>query len=116
VVGAQGVVSQPSVAVLKVSGELEIGRRWEIREALRLTGTERAVLVDFSDVTYADSTALSELVRLHREAEAQHTRMAVLIGNAQFGRLIQYAGLSQVFAVFDERGRALAFLEEQDRP
>jgi anti-anti-sigma regulatory factor len=67
-------------------------------------------------VTYADSTALSELVRLHREAVAQNIRMVVLIGNAQFARLIQYAGLSQLFAVFEERAAAMTFLEEHDQP
>jgi len=106
-------VNRQSISVLKVSGELEIGRRSEIRDALRLTGAEYAVLIDFSEVTYADSTALSELVRLHREAEAQNTRVAVLVGHPQFGRLLQYAGLAQAFAVFEERGAALAFLAEQ---
>jgi anti-sigma B factor antagonist len=114
-VGASSIVNGPSISVLKIAGELEIGRRSEIRQALQLTGTERAVLVDFSEVTYADSTALSELVRLHREAEAHNIRLAILIGAPQFARLLQYAGLGQLFALFEERGSALAFLGEQDQ-
>lgn len=109
-------MSQPSISVLKISGELEIGRREEIREALRLTGAEKALLVDFSEVTYADSTALSELVRLHRDAQTRKIPLAVLIGTPQFARLLQYAGLGQAFAIFEGRGAALAFLGERTSP
>jgi anti-anti-sigma regulatory factor len=78
--------------VIKLSGELEIGRRAEIRAALHVGGGEKAFLIDFSEVTYADSTAVAELVRFHAEAAAAGVPVAVVIGNRQFARLLQYAG------------------------
>jgi anti-anti-sigma factor len=99
------------MSVIALDGELEIGRKAEIRQALRLGGDERSLLIDFSAVTYADSTALAELIRFHREAEAAGIPVAILLGNPQFSRLLQYSGLSNAFAVFDDRAAALASLE-----
>jgi anti-anti-sigma regulatory factor len=45
-----------------LAGELEISRKREMRDALALSESARAVLLDLSDVTYADSTALTELL------------------------------------------------------
>jgi anti-anti-sigma factor len=99
------------MSVIALGGELEIGRKAEIRQALRLGGDERSLLIDFSAVTYADSTALAELIRFHREAEAAGVPVAILTGTPQFSRLLQYAGLSGAFAVFEDRAAALASLE-----
>ncbi len=103
-------MSAQSISVIKLSGELEIGRRAEIRAALHVGGGEKAFLIDFSEVTYADSTAVAELVRFHAEAAAAGVPVAVVIGNRQFARLLQYAGLGDAFAIFDSRAAALTFL------
>jgi anti-anti-sigma factor len=80
---------------------------------LHLGGSEGGILVDFFDVTYADSTTLAELLRFRREAEAQRIPVAIVIGSRQFARLIQYAGLEDAFAVFDNRAAALTFLSTE---
>jgi anti-anti-sigma factor len=98
------------VAVIRLSGELEISRKNEVARALQLTGTEGGIIVDFFDVTYADSTALAELLRFRGEAAARNIPVAIVIGSRQFSRLIQYAGLSDAFALFDDSGAAAAFL------
>jgi anti-anti-sigma factor len=102
-------MSPSSIRVIKLSGELEIGRKAEIRDALKADGGG-PVLVDFSEVTYADSTAVAELLRFHADAVAAGTPVAVVIGTRQFARLLQYAGLGDAFAVFDNRAAALTYL------
>ncbi|HEX3369856.1 MAG TPA: hypothetical protein VHS56_09800, partial [Candidatus Cybelea sp.] len=52
-----------SIETVRLSGELEISRKREIRDAFTLPEGAAAVLVDLSEVTYADSTALTELLR-----------------------------------------------------
>ena len=99
-----------AITVIRLTGELEIGRKDEISRALRLTGSERSILVDFHDVTYADSTSLAELLRFRRDADAHGIPVAIVIGSRQFARLIQYAGLSDAFTVFEDRGAALTYL------
>lgn len=105
-------MSPSSIDVIKLSGELEIARRAEIRAALKVEGGEKPVLIDFSDVTYADSTAVAELLRFHTEAAAARIPVAIVYGSPRFARLLQYAGLSDAFAVFDDRAAALTHLAE----
>ncbi|HKU81199.1 MAG TPA: STAS domain-containing protein, partial [Candidatus Tumulicola sp.] len=107
---ARGVVSAAGVSVVRLAGELEIGRKAEIRDALQLRGSERSVLIDFSQVTYADSTALAELLRFRADAQRREIPIAVLVGSPQLDRIVQYAGLSQAIPIFHERSEALAHL------
>jgi anti-anti-sigma factor len=102
-----------AIAVIRLTGELEISRRDEIAAALRITGTESGILVDFFDVTYADSTTLAELLRFRRQADEHGIAVAIIIGSRQFARLIQYAGLGEAFPVFDNRAAALTFLSSK---
>lgn len=101
-----------SVKVVRLSGELEIGRKDEIRGALSAASGRTPVLLDLSDVTYADSIALTELLRFCSHAEREDRRSALVIQTPQFARLIQYAGLATVFKVFSNRADALAYLSE----
>jgi anti-anti-sigma factor len=104
------VSSGVSIAVIRLGGELEIGRRSEIQNALVVRGDEPGILIDFSEATYADSTTLAELLRFRAEAEQLKVAVAMVIGSRQFARLIQYAGLSQAFKIFESRGDALTYL------
>jgi anti-anti-sigma factor len=101
-----------SIAVIKLSGELEIGRKAEMREALVVPANASAVLLDFSSISYADSSALAELLRFRAEAERAAIPVAIVTGagNRQFSRLLMYAGLNDAFAVFEDRGDALHYL------
>ncbi len=109
-------MNAPSIAVIALSGELEISRKTEIRTALQLNEAARAVLIDCSAVSYADSTALAELMRFHSEADTRGVSVAILIGNKQFARLLEYAGLAGAFAVFESRGAALSYLGKRNAP
>jgi len=96
-----------SIAVIRLTGELEIGRRDEIAAALVVSGAESGILLDFSDVNYADSTSLAELLRFRDDAAQRSVPVAIVIGSKQFARLIQYAGLGHAFRIFDNRAEAL---------
>ncbi len=102
-----------AISVIRLTGELEIGRKDEIARALHIAGPEVGILVDFFDVTYADSTALAELLRFRREADGHNVPVAIVIGSRQFARLIQYAGLADAFPVFDNRAAALTYLSAE---
>jgi anti-anti-sigma factor len=105
-----------SIAVIRLTGELEIGRRDEIASALVLGGTESGVLLDFSDVSYADSTSLAELLRFRDEASKASVPVAIVIGSRQFARLIQYAGLGDAFRIFENRAEALMDISRAGNP
>jgi anti-sigma B factor antagonist len=101
---------QSSLCVVKLTGELDISQREAVAAALQLDDGEGPVLIDLSEVTYADSTVIGELLRLRNNADSRGRRIALLIGNPQFARLLQYAGLGAAFEVFDNRAAALTFL------
>lgn len=105
-----------SIAVIRLEGELEIGRKADVAAALRLNGGESAVLLDFSGVTYADSTTLAELLRFRNEAAERDVAVAILVGNRQFARLVKYAGLADAFRIFDDRASALTELARVPGP
>jgi anti-sigma B factor antagonist len=98
------------IGIVTLRGELDLTRRAELREAFALSDDHSSVLIDLSEVTYADSSILSELLRFRAEAETKHVRLALLIVSRQLSRLIQYAGLAEVFAVYSDRGEALTHL------
>ncbi len=98
------------IGVIVLRGELELSRKGEIRSALQLSDEATSFLIDCSGVTYADSTALAELMRFHREADTKGVNVALLIGNRQFARLLEYAGLPAMFQVFEDRAAALTYL------
>lgn len=102
-----------AIEIVQLDGEIEVGRKQEIRDAFSLRAGARAVLVDLSGVTYADSTALTELLRFCMTAQREKVPIAVVIRTRQFARLVQYAGLASAFRIFDEREQALAYLEKE---
>ena len=104
------MIPSSSITVISLGGELELSRKNEIQHALRLNGRETAVLIDFSDVTYADSTTLAELLRFYSQALQSHVTVALLIKSQQFARVIEYAGLQEAFQVFHDRSAALSYL------
>jgi anti-anti-sigma factor len=98
------------IGIVALSGELDLTRRDELRAAFALSDNHSSVLIDLSDVTYADSSILSELLRFRAEAQEKHVRLALLVVSRQLGRLIQYAGLGEAFAIYSDRGAALTSL------
>ncbi len=103
--------AQPAFEVVTLAGELDIARKEELHRALFVEAEMRGVLVDLSDVTYADSTALTELLRFRMHAEQHGLPVAVVVNGPQLDRIIRYAGLHEVFDIFENRGDAMAHLE-----
>jgi anti-anti-sigma factor len=108
-------VKDGTIGTVRLTGELEIARKREIRDAFEFPENARAVLVDLSEVTYADSTALTELLRFCVTAQRDEIPIAVVIRTPQFSRLVQYAGLAGAFKIFAESDEALAYLSEHVR-
>ncbi|HTX03499.1 MAG TPA: STAS domain-containing protein [Candidatus Acidoferrales bacterium] len=102
--------SDSSVAVIALSGELDVGRSDEVARALELPSGATPVLLDLSDVSYADSTVISALFGFSERAAAANARIAILIVKPQLVRLLEYAGLGEAFPVFRERSAALTYL------
>ncbi len=105
-------MNSDKVSIIRLSGELEIARKSEIRDALAAASDGAAVLLDLGEVTYADSIALTELLRFCADAARNERPVALVIRTPQFARLVQYAGLASAFKIFSEVGEATEYLDE----
>lgn len=98
------------IKIIKLGGELEIARKDEIRDSLASTDGAAGVLLDLAEVTYADSIALTELLRFCADSARNQRPVALVIQTPQFARLVQYAGLASAFKIFAENAAAMEYL------
>ncbi len=105
-------MNQNAIKTISLSGELDIGRKNEIREALRRSAADRAVLIDLSDVTYADSVALTELLRFCVASSHDAIPVALVVRTPQFARVVEYAGLAAAFKIFRDPDAAQTYLRQ----
>jgi len=99
------------IEVVELTGELDLARKEELRAALSLDGGD-GILLDLSGVGYADSTALTELLRFRLRAKERDLPVALVITTPQLDRIVRYAGLYEVFDVFTNRDDARRHLED----
>lgn len=80
------------------NGEYDLTSKHQLREAFGfLADAERAVL-DFNEVTYLDSTALSELTLLHKSRSAAGLDAATIVtSNGNILRLFEIVDMRQFF-------------------
>jgi anti-sigma B factor antagonist len=107
------VKARPTYEVVSLAGELDIARKEELHSALSIGPFARGILLDLTDVTYADSTALTELLRFRLQAEQRSVPVAIVVTSPQLDRIIRYAGLHEVFDIFEHRNDALTHLESR---
>jgi len=84
--------------VMVFNGEYDLTSKHQLREAFTfMADAERAVL-DFNDVTYLDSTALSELTLLHKSRSAAGLEPATIVtSNGNILRLFEIVDMRQFF-------------------
>jgi anti-anti-sigma factor len=58
---------QPAVPVVRLTGEIDLANATEVFAGVRAEVDGAGVIVDLSDVTFIDSSGLSEIVSLARE-------------------------------------------------
>ncbi|MGW3661869.1 STAS domain-containing protein [Streptomyces sp. NPDC005141] len=96
------------IRVLVLSGEIDTDNVDLLRQALRIDGNGRAQLVlDFSAVTFMDSSGVNVLVAAHRDAASGDgwIRMAALTAPVQ--RVVEIVGLDTIIACYPTLPQAL---------
>ena len=104
-----GVSQQGDAIVVALTGELDLYNAPALREAL-LDAAGRAprrLVVDLSDVTFVDSTALGALVQA-RSALADGSDFALAAPGLEARRALEVSGLDRHFAVHETVESALA--------
>lgn len=89
--------------VLKATGEIDRDSRERLRlvaEQAIIDGHPR-VVIDLSAVTFCDSSGLSLLVDLHREAEAHGGWLRLAAAHAVLRDMLRITHLDRLFATYD---------------
>ena len=101
--------SETNVAVVTVSGEIDLSAHLQLREVLhRLVDQDRHLIVDLTDVDFLDSTGLGLLVgvlkRMRERGERLGTepaQLVLVISSPAVWRTLGVTNLDAVFTVVD---------------
>lgn len=99
-----------ALAVVTLAGEVDLFTAPKFDDTLRrgIDGAASHVIVDFSEVTFIDSTALTVLVVGGKRLLTDDRELSIVCGPGNARRLLQIAGLAGVFVVYETLAEALA--------
>lgn len=82
---------------VKLEGEYDLLRQTEVREIFASLPALKQLTLDFSAVTYVDSTFLGELARLHQRLAG--CRISLTGANKNLKKIFALVGFDQLFTI-----------------
>ncbi len=97
------------IRVVTIRGEVDVGRKDELSPIL--LSADRPLLIDLSDVTFMDSSGLAMLVAARRIVNGARYQLALACPcECATARLLELAGVGELFTVFRSREGAVEWL------
>ncbi len=100
--------------VVAVRGEIDLFTAPELKQVL--TGAieqgRRRVVVDLSETTFLDSTALGVLIGAVKRLRSNDGALAIVNVDRNIAKTFEITGLDQIFALLPSRDEALQALDE----
>lgn len=105
-------VAADGIVVLRLSGEIDLQHSPKLRQLLRSKVEARlpALLLDFSDVCYIDSSGLATLIEYYQNSRAYQGRIALAGLNQRVRSIFDLVRLSEIFPIFADPSLAQASL------
>ena len=95
--------------VMVFSGEYDLSSQQQLRRAFDSLAPKGRAVLDFTRVTYIDSTVLSELVRLNTlRLEARLDAVTLVTSNSNIRRVLSLVHLTDVLRVVDSLDAAVS--------
>ena len=95
--------------VMMFSGEYDLASKEQVRAAFDSLRDVPSIALDFTHVTYIDSTIIGELVRMHNARCASGLeRETVVLNNRSLLKLVDVLNFSEVFRVVDALDDAIS--------
>ena len=103
------ISQEDDVTVVEVTGQLIVGNRQELKEAVlkELEDDARKFLVDFSDTAYIDSSGLGVLVSLSKKIREKGGELRLSNLNEDVRTLFELTKLDTLFRIAESRSEAL---------
>jgi len=102
--------SQPQTAILALEGEVDLHRSPEVKETLDPLITKKVarILVDFSAVTYIDSSGLATMIEALQRIQSYGGKFAMFGLRDSVKAVFEIARLDQIFRLFPDEAAAVA--------
>ena len=96
--------------LIVASGELDIAATPRLSTVLAMASASPGgrLVLDLSDVTFVDSTALGTILKAAAQFDDGGTLLAVVVPDGPVRRLLEMTNLTQRFRLFATRSAALA--------
>ena len=96
--------------LIAAKGELDISATPRLSTVLAMASASRGgrLVLDLSEVTFIDSTALGTILKAAAQLEEGGTSLAVVAPDGPVRRLLEMTNLTQRFRLFGTRDDALA--------
>jgi anti-anti-sigma factor len=107
--------SPDGVAVIALSGELDIAATSSVRSCVETGVGRRAVVLDLSGATFVDSSMLKELLRANAELERYDTRLVLAGIPPAVQRVLDLTRTTGMFTLAGDRSAAVALASADGR-
>jgi len=99
--------------VVAVRGEIDLFTAPELKKTLAeaIENGATRVVVDLSETTFLDSTALGVLIGAVKRLRTRDGQLAIVNTDANIQKTFEITGLDQIFTIVEGRAAALAALD-----
>ena len=100
--------------VIAARGEIDLFTAPDLKQVLTDTieGGAHRVVLDLSEVSFLDSTALGVLIGAVKRLRSRGGALAIVNTDASIAKTFQITGLDQIFTIVPTRDEALAALDD----
>jgi len=100
------------VTAIDLVGEVDLHTAPELKEELHrvIDGGARFVIVDLTDTTFLDSTALGVLLGGLKRLRPEEGAVVLVCGNPNIRKIFEITLLDRVFTILDTRDEAVSSL------
>ncbi len=104
--------------VVAVRGEIDLFTAPELKQRLTeaIEAGRNQIIVDLSQTTFLDSTALGVLIGAVKRLRSDHGRLVLVNVDANIAKTFEITGLDQIFTIVGTREDAIAALAEEPDP
>jgi anti-sigma B factor antagonist len=108
-------VSDRGLEIVSLSGEIDLQHSPKVRELLQRKADARvpALLLDFTEVKYIDSSGLATLVEYYQKSRSYDGRIALAGLSNRVRSVFDLVRLSEIFLIYGTVGEAQAALHSK---
>jgi anti-sigma B factor antagonist len=101
---------QTQIGILALQGDIDMHRSPEVKETLEPLIVQKVprILVDFSAVTYIDSSGLATMIETLQRIQSYGGKFAMFGLRESVRAVFEIARLDQIFSLFSDEASAMA--------